>query len=82
MLAFETKASTVVGVAISVTTIPVTSYLGVALATGHPGQLVDALAVLLVNQVSFLAGGVGTLAVQRSLSRIASRRREEEVQIL
>ena len=34
MLSFETRASTAVGVAISVTTIPASAYLGVALGGG------------------------------------------------
>ena len=46
MLSFETRASAAVGVAISVTTIPASAYLGVAIGTGGPGTGLGALAVL------------------------------------
>jgi uncharacterized hydrophobic protein (TIGR00271 family) len=65
MLAVETRASAAVGVAISVTTIPATAFLGVALGTGELGKSWSALAVLAVNIAMMLAGGSLTLAVQR-----------------
>ena len=43
MLAFETRASSAIGVAISVTTIPAAAYLGVALGLGGPEQVPEAL---------------------------------------
>src|SRR6185437_710460 len=49
MLAFETRASAGVGVAISVTTIPAAAYLGVAAGLGEVGDAEGALAVLAVN---------------------------------
>ena len=38
MLALETRASSAVGVAISITTIPAAAYFGVAVAVGEMGQ--------------------------------------------
>ena len=39
MLAFETRASSAIGVAISVTTIPAAAYLGVAIGLGDLRQI-------------------------------------------
>ena len=66
MLSFETRASAAVGVAISVTTIPASAYLGVALALGEPGG--SALVVLLVNVALLILSGTATLTVQRWLT--------------
>ncbi len=49
MLSFETRASAAVGVAISVTTIPASAYLGVALGSGDVSEGLGALLVLAVN---------------------------------
>ena len=50
MLSFESRASAAVGVAISVTTIPASAYLGVAIgAGGAGGEALGALVVLLIN---------------------------------
>ena len=65
MLAVETRASAAVGVGISVTTIPASAFLGVALGTGQPGKSWSALAVLGVNIAMMLAGGSLALAIQR-----------------
>ncbi|MSO42463.1 MAG: DUF389 domain-containing protein [Solirubrobacterales bacterium] len=65
MLAFETRASAAVGVAISVTTIPVSAYLGVAFGTGNPTEGFGALAVLAINVFLLLVSGCLTLAAQR-----------------
>jgi uncharacterized hydrophobic protein (TIGR00271 family) len=65
MLAFETRASAAVGVAISVTTIPAAAYAGVTLALAQSHDAAGALAVLGVNVVMLLIGGTLTLAVQR-----------------
>jgi uncharacterized hydrophobic protein (TIGR00271 family) len=66
MLAVETRASSAVGVAISVTTIPATAYLGVALGTGDFRKSLSALAVLGANVALMLVGGSLALAVQRA----------------
>jgi uncharacterized hydrophobic protein (TIGR00271 family) len=71
MLALETRASSAVGVAISVTTIPASAYLGVAAGIGQPGKAAGALLVLGVNVAMLLAGASSTLLVQRSLAASA-----------
>jgi uncharacterized hydrophobic protein (TIGR00271 family) len=68
MLAVETRASSAVGVAISVTTIPATAYLGVAAGLGEFDSSLSALGVLAANIAMMLAGGSVALAIQRSLS--------------
>jgi len=67
MLAFETRASAAVGVAISVTTIPASAYLGVALGAGGIDHAFGALVVLVVNVTLLIVGGTLTLLVQRAL---------------
>lgn len=62
ILSFETRASAAVGVAISVTTIPASAFLGVAIGSGEPG--LGALLVLAVNVVLLIVSGTATLAVQ------------------
>jgi len=69
MLAVETRASAAVGVAISVTTVPAVSYLGVGLAVGEFGKSLSALWVLLANVAMMLAGGSIALALQRAFTR-------------
>jgi len=65
MLSFETRASAAVGVAISVTTIPASAYLGVAIGAGETGDGLPALVVLGVNVVLLIVAGSGTLMLQR-----------------
>jgi uncharacterized hydrophobic protein (TIGR00271 family) len=65
MLALETRASSAVGVAISITTIPAAAYLGVAAGLGEASEVVGALAVLAVNVAMLLLSGTLTLLVQR-----------------
>ena len=65
MLAVETRASSAVGVAISVTTVPAVAYLGVAAGTGERGHSLNGLAVLGVNVAMMLIGGSAALACQR-----------------
>jgi uncharacterized hydrophobic protein (TIGR00271 family) len=69
MLAVETRASAAVGVAISVTTIPATAYLGVAFGIGELRTAVSAVAVLAVNVALMLLGGSLALLVQRAVTR-------------
>jgi uncharacterized hydrophobic protein (TIGR00271 family) len=78
MLALETRASSSVGVAISVTTIPASAYLGVAAGVGEIGKASGALAVLAINVALMVVGGTLTLVVQRAMERRAERRRGEE----
>ena len=69
ILALETRASSAVGVAISVTTIPAAAYLGVAAGVGEESQAWGALAVLGVNVAVLLLAGTLTLVVQRRWGR-------------
>lgn len=71
MLSFETRAAAAVGVAISVTTIPASAYLGVAAAVGEMERAAGALLVLGINVAMLLAGGCTALLVQR---RVQPRR--------
>jgi uncharacterized hydrophobic protein (TIGR00271 family) len=76
MLALETRASTAVGVAVSVTTIPAAAYLGVAAGVGNLGQAVGALGVLSTNVAMMALGASGALTVQRALrGRTIARRK-------
>ena len=67
MLAVETRASSAVGVAISVTTVPAAAYLGVAVGVGEEEKAWGALAVLGTNVAFLLVAGTLTLIVQRRL---------------
>jgi uncharacterized hydrophobic protein (TIGR00271 family) len=69
MLAFETRASSGVGVAISVTTIPAAAYLGVAAGLGEASDALGALAVLATNVVMMVAAAAITLILQRHIAR-------------
>ena len=74
ILALETRASSAVGVAISVTTIPASAYLGVATGIGEETAALGALLVLGVNIAMLLVGGCLTLLVQRAWGGAARRR--------
>lgn len=67
MLSFESGAAAAVGVAISVTTIPASAYLGVAIGGGGIDKALGALAVLAVNIALLILTGSLTLLVQRVL---------------
>ena len=71
IILLETRASSVVGVAISITTIPAAAYLGVAAGVRETAKALGALAVLGVNIAVLVLAGTLTLAVQR---RLATRR--------
>ena len=68
MLSLETRASSTVGVAISITTIPAAAYLGVAAGVREVAEALGALAVLGVNIVVLVLAGALTLTVQRLLA--------------
>ena len=68
MLAVETRMSSAVGVAISVTTVPAVAYLGVGLGIGAFGQSLSAVWVLGANVTMMVLGGSVTLAIQRALA--------------
>jgi uncharacterized hydrophobic protein (TIGR00271 family) len=65
ILSFETRAGAAVGVAISVTTMPASAYLGVAIGAGGSGSALGALAVLAVNVSLLIVSGSLTLVAQR-----------------
>ena len=69
ILSLETRASSAVGVAISVTTIPASAYLGVATGVGEETEALGALLVLGVNISMLIVGGCLTLLVQRAWAR-------------
>ena len=75
MLALETRASSGVGVAISVTTIPAAAYLGVSAGLGELDEAVGAFGVLGTNVGMMVVGAVGTLALQSLLMRRAAAKR-------
>jgi hypothetical protein len=75
MLALETRASSAVGVAISVTTIPASAYLGVAAGVREASKVDGALLVLAVNVAMLVAGGCLVLAAQRELAPRLTRGR-------
>jgi uncharacterized hydrophobic protein (TIGR00271 family) len=75
MLALETRASSGVGVAISVTTIPAAAYLGVAAGLGELAKATGALGVLGMNVAMLVLGASVTLALQRVLMTRAVARR-------
>ena len=71
MLALETRASSGVGVAISVTTIPVAAYLGVALGIGELAKATSSLGVLSANVALMVVGAILTLEAQALSGRRA-----------
>jgi len=73
VLALETRSSSSVGVAISVTTIPASAYLGVAAGVGESAKAAGALLVLGIDVAMLIVGGCGLLLVQQSLGRRDAR---------
>jgi hypothetical protein len=63
------KSGAVVGVLVSITTIPAASNVGLALAMGNPSEAGKSLEILLVNLAGLLAGGVLTLLGTRVWAR-------------
>jgi Domain of unknown function (DUF389) len=70
-LALETRASSAVGVAISIATIPAAAYLGVAAGVGEASKVPGAAAVLGVNFAMLLLARTATLLVRRWLAGLA-----------
>jgi uncharacterized hydrophobic protein (TIGR00271 family) len=67
LLAYRTRSSVAVGVAISITTIPAAAFIGAALAVGDGRGLTGAVAVLAANVGLILLTGTATLALQRRI---------------
>ena len=63
----STKSGALVGVLISVTTIPAAANIGLAAAYGDGDELIGALTQLSLNLAAICLAGVGTLYVQRLL---------------
>ncbi|MFN8026275.1 MAG: DUF389 domain-containing protein [Acidimicrobiia bacterium] len=74
LLTYETKAGAAVGVAISVTTIPASAYLGVLLFTDDAAGEWGALGVLMTNLFFLLVGGTLTVVVQAAVRNHRARR--------
>jgi uncharacterized hydrophobic protein (TIGR00271 family) len=68
ILALETRASSTVGVAISITTIPAAAYFGVGVGVHETARALGALAVLGLNIAVLVLAGTVTLVVQRRLA--------------
>jgi uncharacterized hydrophobic protein (TIGR00271 family) len=64
MLSIERQATSAVGVAISVTTIPAAAAIGIALALSDWSRMTDAIIVLALNLVSLALAGSLTLLLQ------------------
>jgi uncharacterized hydrophobic protein (TIGR00271 family) len=72
----STKSGALIGVLISVTTIPAAANIGVAAAFADWSEWRGAMAQLVVNLVGIISAGVTTLYIQR---RIYKRRRIEHL---
>ena len=69
------KSGALIGVLISVTTIPAAAAIAVAVAGAEWDQAGSSTVQLLVNLISIIAGGVITLSVQLAVQRRADVRR-------
>ncbi len=76
IISFESRASAAVGVAISVTTIPASAYLGVAVGLGEVSKAWGALLVLAVNVVLLMLSGTLALKIQSVLAAQRQARAE------
>ena len=76
MLALETRASSGVGVAVSVTTIPAAAYLGVAVGLGERGNALGALEVLGTNIAMLVVAASGDAGASAAAGPARSRRAE------
>ena len=68
------KSGALVGVLISVTTIPAASNIGVAAAYGDPAQAAGAAGQLAINLLGIVLAGAGTLYLQRRWYVVRRRR--------
>ncbi len=78
----QAKSGAIVGVLVSVTTIPAVANIGVALAFANPGEAIGAAAQLSINVAGLVSAGLVSLWLGQRLSRrraiaeIQARRRE------
>jgi uncharacterized hydrophobic protein (TIGR00271 family) len=68
------KSGALVGVAISVTTVPAAANAALALSYGHYGQSWDSMVQLVVNLAGIVVGGVVTLLAQKAFWARKKRR--------
>ncbi|MGH3101482.1 MAG: DUF389 domain-containing protein, partial [Thermoleophilia bacterium] len=80
ILSFETRASSAVGVAISVTTIPAAANIGVTAAYGDWENFGGSAEQLAINLASILLSGSAVLTFQRVLYLRRLRRHERELE--
>ncbi|MFB6611316.1 DUF389 domain-containing protein [Agromyces sp. NPDC056379] len=73
------KSGALIGVLISVTTIPAAGAIAVGIAAGEWGPAGSAAVQLIVNLVAIVTGGVLTLSVQLMVQRRAYRRRQRRL---
>ena len=77
----EARSSTLIGVFISVTTIPAASDVGVSLAFGSDSEAWGSVLQLLLNVTVLTAVAIAGLPVQRAIWRRAARRAARPVRI-
>ena len=69
------KSGAVIGVLVSVTTIPAAGNAAVALTYGEPGQALRSAEQLVLNLLGILVAGTATLLLQQTIwRRVGSRR--------
>ena len=79
MLSLSTaKSGALIGVLISVTTIPAAANIGIAAAYREGDAWLGSMAQLAINLCAIVLAGVTTLAVQRALYRRRKTRHEHE----
>ena len=69
LLSYETRSSSAIGVAISITTIPAAAFAGAGVAVHDWAGAIGAAEVLLANIVVLLLSGSATLQAQRLYRR-------------
>ena len=79
----QAKSGAIVGVLVSVTTIPAVANIGVALAFANPDEAIGAVAQLSINVAGLVSAGLASLWLGQRLSRrraiaaIQARRRDQ-----
>jgi uncharacterized hydrophobic protein (TIGR00271 family) len=74
----STKSGALIGVLISVTTIPAAANIGIAAALGDWSEWRGAMAQLAVNLTAIAIAGLGTLAIERWIYRRRLRRHRDD----
>jgi uncharacterized hydrophobic protein (TIGR00271 family) len=74
----STKSGALIGVLISVTTIPAAANIGIAAALGDWSEWRGAMAQLAVNLTAIALAGLGTLAIERWIYRRRLRRHRDD----